>query len=226
MKQLSARDLAQFIDHTLLRPDASSADIDQLCAEARQHHFYAVCVSGSRVSRAFARLEESDVKVVAVVGFPLGAGEGDAKRYETEVAVDHGAAEIDTVLNVGLLKDGEDRILFRELRDIVEAADERPVKLILETCLLSNEEIVQACHLALEAGVHWIKTSTGFARAGATVEHVRLIRETVGPKVGVKASGGIRDLEFALQLIEAGATRLGTSSSVALVTHMAVSQED
>ena len=220
MQPLSLADLAGKIEHTLLKPEASGEAIDRLCAEAMHHRFVGVCVQGCRVARAFTRLEGSDVKVVAVVGFPSGAMEGDVKRYETEVAVDSGAAEIDMVLNVGRFKDGEHQVIFRELRDVVEAADERPVKLILETCLLNDSEIVQACALAEEAGVKYVKTSTGFGTFGATLEHVQLLRKSVGPKVGVKASGGIRDLKMALAMIVAGASRLGTSSGVAILEEL------
>ena len=217
MKQLSAAELAAFIDHTLLKPDATAADVDRVCAEALEHHFHSVCVHGSRVSRAYARLQESPVQVAAVVGFPLGAADTDAKRYETEVAVDHGAEEIDVVVNVGRIKDQDYQSVFRELRDVVEAAEERPVKVILETCLLTRDEIVQVCSIAVDSGARFVKTSTGFGAAGATVDHVRLMRETVGSEFGVKASGGIRDLETALRMIAAGATRLGTSAGVAIV---------
>ena len=217
MNQISAAELAATIDHTLLKPDALGTDIDRLCAEALEHRFHSVCVHGSRVARAYARLEESDVKVACVIGFPLGAADPDVKRYEIEAALDQGASEFDTVINVGWLKEGEFAKVLRELRDQVEAAEEHPVKVILETCLLTREQIIQACELSVEAGAQFVKTSTGFGSAGATVEHVRLMRETVGPKFGVKASGGIRDLATAMAMLEAGATRLGTSSGVTLV---------
>ena len=215
--QLSPRDLARHIDHTLLRADATAADIQQLCAEAREYHFWSVCVNPSRVSLAGSLLEDSDVKVNAVIGFPLGATDGDAKRFETEIAIDLGAQEIDLVLNLGRLRDGDDRAVLRELRDVVEAAESVPVKVILETCLLTHEEKQRGCSLAIEAGARWVKTSTGFSTGGATLEDVRLLRETVGPKFGVKASGGIRDTATALAMIAAGANRLGTSASVAIV---------
>lgn len=220
MQPMSVADLAAKIEHTLLKPEASGEAIDRLCAEALQHRFVGVCVHGSRVARAYSRLESSDVKVVAVVGFPSGAVDTDVKRYETEVAIDNGAAEIDMVLNIGRFKDGEHPMIFRELRDVVEAAEERPVKLILETCLLNDSEIVHACALAEEAGIKYVKTSTGFGAHGATLEHVQLLRKSVGPKVGVKASGGIRDLKTALAMIVAGASRLGTSSGVAILDEM------
>jgi deoxyribose-phosphate aldolase len=214
---LNAAELARFIDHTLLRPDASAHDIQRLCAEARQHHFHSVCVNGSRVALAAARLEDSGVLVAAVVGFPLGATDPDAKRYETESLIDLGAQEIDMVLNIGRLKEGDDRFVFRELRDIVEAAQGVPVKVILETCLLSESQKRLACALVVEAGAQMVKTSTGFSSGGATLDDVRLLRECVGPKLGVKASGGVRDTASALAFIEAGATRIGTSAGIAIL---------
>jgi len=215
--QWSVRDLARHIDHTLLKPEARAADVAKLCAEALEHQFWGVCVHGGRVAQAAALLEGSDVKVAAVVGFPLGAMDGDSKRYETEVAIDLGAQEIDMVLNIGRLKDGDDRAVFREIRDVVEAAQGVWVKVILETCLLTRDEKIRACGLAVEAGAKFVKTSTGFSTGGATLEDILLMRERVGPKFGVKASGGIRDTATALAMIEAGATRLGTSAGVAIV---------
>ncbi len=211
-------DLAQFIDHTLLKPDATRAQIETLCAEAAEHNFATVCVNGSRVELAYSLLEESDVQVATVVGFPLGAMEADVKRYETEAAIDAGAGEIDMVMNVGRFKDGDHDYIVREIRDVVEAADDRVVKVILETCLLTDDEIVQACKLVVQAQAHFVKTSTGFGSAGATIEHVKLMRETVGQFAGVKAAGGIRNAADAHAMIEAGATRLGTSGGVAIVS--------
>lgn len=215
-----ATDLARRIDHTLLMPEASLQDIKTLCAEARHHGFHAVCVNGSWVSEARHFLAGSKVQVATVVGFPLGATDSDTKRFETEAAVDNGAHEIDVVLNIGRLKGGDDAYVLRELRDIVEAADERPVKVILETCLLTREEKVHACHLVLNSGARFVKTSTGFSHGGATLEDVKLLRETVGEKFGLKAAGGIRDALTALAMIEAGADRLGTSAGVAIVQAM------
>ncbi len=214
---LSPAQLAAYIDHTLLKPDTSAAHIEKLCAEAREHHFFSVCVNGSWVAAARHFLEDTDVKVASVVGFPLGAMTSDAKRFETECAIDDGAHEIDVVLNIARLKAGDDQYVLRELIDVVEAADERAVKVILETCLLNDEEKVRACKLVVESGAHFVKTSTGFSTAGATIADVKLMRETVGPKFGVKASGGVRDAQTALAMIEAGATRLGTSSGIAIV---------
>jgi len=213
--------LAAYIDHTLLKPDASLAQIEKLCAEARGHGFFSVCVNGSWIVTARHFLDGTDVKVATVVGFPLGAMSSDVKRYETEVAIDDGAHEIDVVLNIARLQAGEDKYVFRELVDLVAAADERTVKVILETCLLTDEEKVRACRLVVDSGAHFVKTSTGFSTAGATIADVKLMRETVGPKFGVKASGGIRDTQTALAMIEAGATRLGTSSGIAIVKGLA-----
>ena len=211
-------DLAKFIDHTLLKPGATRAQIEALCAEAAEHNFATVCVNGSRVELAYSLLEESDVQVATVVGFPLGAMEADVKRYETEAAIDAGAGEIDMVMNVGRFIDGDHDFIVREIRDVVEAADDHVVKVILETCLLSNEQIVQACKLVVQAQAHFVKTSTGFGNAGATIEHVKLMRETVSQFAGVKAAGGIRNAADAHAMIEAGATRLGTSGGVAIVS--------
>jgi deoxyribose-phosphate aldolase len=218
---LSPAQLAAFIDHTLLKPDASLAQIEKLCAEAREHHFFSVCVNGSWVADARHFLDGSEVKVASVVGFPLGAMAADVKRFETETAIDDGAHEIDVVLNVARLKAGEDKYVLRELIDVVEAADEHTVKVILETCLLNDAEKVRACRLVVESGAHFVKTSTGFSTAGATIADVKLMRETVGPKFGVKASGGVRDAQTALAMIEAGATRIGTSNGIAIVKGLA-----
>jgi deoxyribose-phosphate aldolase len=218
---LTPAQIAAFIDHTLLKPDTSLAQIEQLCDEAREHQFFSVCVNGSWVAAARHFLDGSDVKVSSVVGFPLGAMASDVKRFETETAIDDGAHEIDMVLNIAHLKAGDDRFVFREIVDVVEAADERTVKVILETCLLTDTEKVRACKLAVESGAHFVKTSTGFGTTGATIADVRLMRETVGPKFGVKASGGIRDAQTALAMIASGATRLGTSNGIAIVKDLA-----
>lgn len=214
---ITPNEMARYIDHTLLKADATAKDIQKLCAEAKQHGFYSVCVNGSWIELARDRLEETEVKVSSVVGFPLGAMETDVKRYETEAAADAGAHEIDVVLHIGRLKGNDQKYVLRELRDIVEAADERPVKVIIETALLNREEKIRACKLIEEAGAHFVKTSTGFSSAGATIDDVKLLRESVSAKIGVKASGGIRDTVTALALIEAGASRLGTSNGVAII---------
>jgi deoxyribose-phosphate aldolase len=209
--------LAARIEHTLLRPEARRADVERLCAEAIEAQVHGVCVNGSRVGLAYSILEGTDLKVVAVAGFPLGAMASDVKRYEVEAAVDEGAHEIDVVLNIGLLKEGNFPAVLRELRDLVEAADERPVKVIIETALLTRDEKVVACELVVESEARFVKTSTGCGPSGATVEDVRLLRATVGPKFGIKAAGGIRDLSLALALIEAGADRLGASATLAIL---------
>ena len=217
---LLIKNLARYIDHTLLKPEASLKDIERLCAEARSYNFYAVCVNGSWVTQARHFLDGCDVKVATVVGFPLGATDSDTKRFETEAAIDNDAQELDVVINIGRLKDGDDEYVLRELRDVVEAAAERPVKVIIETCLLTSAEKIRACRIVLDAGAQFVKTSTGFSTGGATVADVKLLREIVGETFGVKAAGGIRDTQTALAMIEAGATRLGTSSGVVIVRSM------
>jgi deoxyribose-phosphate aldolase len=209
--------LARFIDHTLIRADATLRDIEKHCAEAREHKFRSVSVNGSWIVAVRHFLEGSDVKTGCAVSIPLGAMSTDAKRFETEAAIDDGAQEIDVMLNVGRLKDGDDKYILRELCDVVEAADERMVKVILETCLLTDEQKIRACRMTVESGAHFVKTSTGLNSGGATVADVKLMRATVGPEFGVKAAGGIRDTKAALAMIEAGATRLGTSAGVAIV---------
>jgi deoxyribose-phosphate aldolase len=215
---LAPAQLAACIDHEQLKPETSQAQIEKLCAGALEHKFFSVCVNGCWVATAHHLLEDSDVKVTCVVGFPFGAMAGDVKRFETETAIDDGAHEIDMVLNIARFKAGGDKFVLREIIDVVEAADERPVKVIIETCLLTDAEKVRACHLAVESGALFVKTSTGFnPGGGATIADVKLLRETVGPKFGVTASGGIRDTATALALIAAGATRLGTSSGLAIM---------
>jgi deoxyribose-phosphate aldolase len=214
-------ELARFIDHTLIRADATLRDIEKLCAEARKHHFHSVSVNGSWVVAARHFLDGSEVKTGCAVSVPLGAMSTDAKRFETEAAIDDGAQEIDVVLNVGRLKDGDDKYVLRELCDVVEAADEHTVKVILETCLLTDEQKIRACQLVVESGALFVKTSTGYSTGGATVADVKLLRATVGPEFGVKAAGGIRDVKTALAMIEAGATRLGTSAGVVIVNGLA-----
>ena len=216
MPILSQVELVRRLEHTLVRPEATRQDLEKVCATARARGFHSVCVGGSRVELARTLLEDSEVKVTGLVGFPLGAADADAKRYETEVAIDHGAQEVETVLNIGRLKDGDHHYVLRELRDIAEAADERPVKVILETGLLTPEERDLACQLVLDSGAHCVCTGTGL-RAAATTEDVRSLRAAVGVKFGVKAAG-LSDLQGAIALIEAGATRLGTVESVALLS--------
>lgn len=210
--------LAAAIDHTLLRPEATAADIRALAAEARAHGFAAACVNSAWVPLAAELLAGSGVRVAAVAGFPLGAMATAAKAAETRIAVAAGAAEIDMVISLGHAKAGDWRAVEDDIRAVVEAAGGAGVKAILETAALTPDETVRACESAKAAGAAFVKTSTGFHPAGgATVEAVRLMRATVGPAMGVKASGGIRTLAVALAMLEAGANRLGTSSGVALV---------
>lgn len=211
------RPLASYIDHTLLSPVATEAGVEQLCREALQHRFRAVCVNGCHLEVAREMLQGSGVSLAAVVGFPLGAMATVAKVCEAEACVLSGADELDMVLNLGWLKAGNLKAVATELRMLRETAPEAVLKLILETCYLEDSEKRTACRLALDAGWDFVKTSTGFGQAGATLADVRLLKEAVGEKMQVKASGGIRDLDTALAYIAAGADRLGTSSGLALV---------
>jgi len=217
--QFAMSELAQYIDHTLLKPDAPWAAFDTLCKEAIQYKFKTVCINSSRVPYVTKKLQGTPVLVCSVVGFPLGAMDSRAKAFETRRAIEEGAKEIDMVINVGALKSRDLKLVEEDIRAVRRAT--RPtitLKVILETCLLTDDEKVLACEIAKKAGADFVKTSTGFAGGGATVEDVALMRRIVGPKLGVKASGGIRDFATATAMIAAGATRLGTSASVAIVT--------
>lgn len=209
--------LAKTIDHTLLKPDAQAADIEKLCREAVEHGFFSVCVNSSWVPLAVSLVEGSGVAVAAVTGFPLGAMHTAAKAFETERAVADGATEIDTVLHVGRLKQGDDTYVLEDLKSVVTAAGGKGVKVIFETCLLTDEEKERACRISVEAGAAFVKTSTGFSTGGATLDDVRLMHKTVAGRCAVKASGGIRDRAAALAMIEAGASRLGTSAGIAIL---------
>lgn len=217
MPPLTQSALAAMIDHTLLKPDATKAEVERLCREAVRLGFASVCVNPSRVNLAANVVHGSPVKVCAVIGFPLGASSPAVKAMEVVRAYADGAREFDMVLNVGALKDGDLKEVEADIRAVVKAAKGETVKVILETSLLTDEEIVQACHCAEIAGADFVKTSTGFSKGGATVEHVKLMRQTVGDRLGVKASGGIRDRETVEQLVKAGANRIGTSSGVTLL---------
>lgn len=216
-------DLAKYIDHTLLKPSATRAEIAKLCDEAIVHKFHSVCVNTRHVAQCAAALKGHGVVVCAVVGFPLGAMESDAKAYETQRARDLGATEIDMVLSVGSLIEARDADVFDDIAHVVRAAAGVPVKVILETSMLNDEQKERGCHLTVEAGAQFVKTSTGFGGGGATVDDIKLMRAIVGPNFGVKASGGIRDAATAMAMIEAGATRLGVSAGVAIVTSGAAS---
>jgi deoxyribose-phosphate aldolase len=209
--------LAKMIDHTLLKPNATGVQIDKICDEAREHGFFSVCVNPTWVSRCAKNLEGSDVAVCAVVGFPLGATTTGAKAREAEIAVDHGAAEIDMVMNSGRFLDADYGFVERDVRAVVRAAGRAKVKVIIEVCQLDEAGIKRACGCCEAAGAAFVKTSTGFAAFGATVESVRLMREAVGQRLGVKAAGGIRDIETAMKMIDAGASRIGASASVEIV---------
>jgi deoxyribose-phosphate aldolase len=211
-------DLAGAIDHTLLKPDATADQIETLCTEARDHHFASVCVNPHWVPLCASRLRGTGVEVCTVIGFPLGATANAVKAYEASWAAEHGATEVDMVQNVGALKSGDYATVHEDIRSVVEAVAGRAcVKVILETSLLTDEEKAAACALAKEAGADYVKTSTGFGGGGATVEDVALMRRVVGPAVGVKASGGIRDRSTAEAMIAAGANRLGASAGVKII---------
>lgn len=208
---------SKFIDHTLLAAKATQAQIEQLCQEALQHDFCSVCVNPFWVSFAKQRLQGSDVKVCTVIGFPLGANTSSLKAFETEEAVKNGADEVDMVMNIGLAKAGDWAGVEADMKAVVQAANGALVKVILETCLLNEEEIRRACQAAVAAKVDFVKTSTGFSSGGATVEAVKLMRECVGTDIGVKASGGIRSAEDFAAMVAAGANRIGASAGVALL---------
>lgn len=213
------RELAAMIDHTLLKPDATAAEVEQLCKEARQYGFCSVCVNTSWVSRCRDLLRGSSVKVCCVVGFPLGAMDSRTKAYETREAIANGADEIDMVINIGALKSGDLALVEKDIRAVVQAARNKVTKVILETGLLTDEEKVIACQLSKKANATFVKTSTGFVKGSvATEADIALMRKTVGPRMGVKASGGVRSLADAQKMIAAGATRIGASSGVAIVT--------
>lgn len=206
------------IDHTLLKPEATEKEIDVLCAEAAQFKFASVCVNPTWVPRCVKNLAGSGVKTCTVIGFPLGANATETKRHEARLAVDAGAEEVDMVLAIGLLKSGRQDDVRRDVAAVVEAARPRAlVKVILETCLLTDDEKRTACRLAVEAGADYVKTSTGFSKGGATVEDIALMRAAVGPSIGVKASGGVRDRAGVDAMVKAGATRIGASAGVKIV---------
>ena len=209
--------LTQWIDHTLLKADVTSADIAKLCDEAKKFKFAAVCVNPANVKQAKLALKDSGVKVATVVGFPLGANLTDTKVFETLDSIRAGADEIDMVINIGKIKSGDWTYVEDDIRRVVEGAGTRLVKVILETSLLMDDEIVRACELSVKAGARFVKTSTGFSTGGARPEHVRLMRATVGKLFGVKASGGIRDRDTFMAMVDAGANRIGTSSGVVLL---------
>ncbi|MGT2754919.1 deoxyribose-phosphate aldolase [Streptococcus ovis] len=209
--------LNKFIDHTLLKPEATEEQIMKIIAEAKEYDFASVCVNPTWVSLAAKELKGTDVKVCTVIGFPLGANTPAVKAFETKDAIANGADEVDMVINIGQLKAGNDQAVEDDIRAVVEAANGTLTKVIIETCLLTDDEKVRACQAAVRAGADFVKTSTGFSTGGANVHDVALMRQTVGPEIGVKASGGARSTEDAIAFVEAGATRIGASAGVSIM---------
>ncbi|MFM1625772.1 deoxyribose-phosphate aldolase [Streptococcus mutans] len=207
----------QYIDHTLLKPESRQDQIDKLIREVKTYNFASVCINPTWVSYAAKALEGTDIKVCTVIGFPLGATTSAVKAFETKDAISHGADEVDMVINIGQAKSGHFAFVEEDIRAVVEASGDKLVKVIIETCLLTDKEKIKACQAAVAAGADFVKTSTGFSTAGARLDDVRLMRQTVGPDVGVKAAGGTRSLEDAQAFIEAGATRIGTSAGVTIM---------
>jgi len=210
--------IAHAIDHTLLSPETTSEEIDKLCEEARQYEFYSVCVPPSWIEHAKKRLGGSKVKVVTVISFPHGNDLSSSKALASQQARNAGADEIDMVMNLGWAKAGNWPAVESDIAHVVKAVKPTPVKVILETCLFSQDQVQKACHAAAQAGAKFVKTSTGFSKSGASIDAVRLMKASIPPKMEVKASGGIRDLPTAMAMIQAGATRLGTSSGVAIIS--------
>ena len=215
---MKASELAKYIDHTLLKPAATAAQIRKLCDEAKTYRFASVCVNPCRIALAAQELAGTDVAPCCVVGFPLGAIPTESKAAETRVAVKNGAREVDMVINIGQAKDGQWDEVEKDIAAVKEACGDAKLKVIIETCLLTDDEKVQACLAAKRANADFVKTSTGFSKGGATVADVRLMRETVGPDMGVKAAGGVHNRAEAEAMIQAGATRIGASSGIAIVT--------
>lgn len=207
----------KLIDHTILKPDATKEMVKKVIEEAKEYQFASVCVNPYWVSYCAKELIDSDVKVCTVIGFPLGANTSRVKAFETKDAIENGADEVDMVINIGALKDGNDDVVLNDIKAVVQAANGKCVKVIIETCLLTDEEIITACKLAQEANAAFVKTSTGFSTGGATVEAVALMKKTVGSNLQVKASGGIKTKEDLKAMVDAGANRIGTSNGVVLV---------
>lgn len=216
----TAPPLAKYFDHTLLKPAATAAEVKKICEEAVSYCFFSVCVNPVRVKMVKELLADSEVKVCSVVGFPLGAHTSAMKAMETEQAIADGADEIDMVINIGALKEKEFDYVEHDIEAVVQAARGKIVKVIIETCLLEEDEIIEACKIAKKAGAHFVKTSTGFAGGGATTEDVALMKKTVGSDLRVKASGGIKTLDDAKKMIDAGADRIGASACVAIMREL------
>ena len=210
--------IAKYIDHTLLKPEARKKDIQQLIDEARTYQFASVCVNPYWVPFCYSQLKDTDVKVCTVIGFPLGAAGKETKKFETNKAIENGASEVDMVLNIGELKSGNDRAVYDDITEVVRASKGKAItKVIIETALLTDQEKIKACRIAKTAGADFVKTSTGFSTGGATLEDVKLMRQTVGKEMGVKASGGVKGYKTFQQYIDAGATRIGASAGVAII---------
>ncbi|AER21242.1 TPA: deoxyribose-phosphate aldolase [Streptococcus suis] len=209
--------LNKYIDHTILKPETTQEQVEKILAEAKEYDFASVCVNPTWVALAAESLKDSDVKVCTVIGFPLGANTPAVKAFETKDAISNGADEIDMVINIGALKTGNYDLVLEDIKAVVAASGDKLVKVIIEACLLTDDEKVKGCQLSQEAGADYVKTSTGFSTGGATVADVALMRKTVGPDMGVKASGGARSYEDAIAFIEAGASRIGASSGVAIM---------
>jgi deoxyribose-phosphate aldolase len=220
MTKIDQKTMASMIDHTILKPTATKAQIIQLCKEAKEYQFASVCINPCFVKLAANKLKDSGVKICTVIGFPLGANTSELKAIEAKIAITEGAQEIDMVINVGALKEGDLEYVENDITRVVEASKGALVKVIIETCFLTDEEKVSVCNLAKKSGADFVKTSTGFGSGGATPADVSLMRKTVGETMGVKASGGVRNLIDALAVIEAGANRIGTSAGLAIINEL------
>lgn len=224
-QKLAQENIARLIDHTALRPDITAIQIEQLCREAMKYHFYSVCINSGFIPFVKNLLKTSDVKICSVIGFPLGATLSQVKVCEAEWAAKKGAEEIDIVINISALKDRNFRRAEEEIKQIVKVVPGLLCKVILENCLLTDQEKEIGCQIALQAGAHFVKTSTGFAAGGATVDDVKLMRRAVGEHLGVKAAGGIKDYKTALQMVQAGATRIGASKSIQIIEGSSFNRE-
>jgi deoxyribose-phosphate aldolase len=209
--------LNKYIDHTILKPDALKSDIDKLCSEATEYDFASVCVNPTWVSYASELLKASDVAVCTVIGFPLGATTSNVKAFETKDAIANGATEVDMVINIAALIDGDDELVYNDIKAVVDAANGVTVKVIIETCLLNDDQKVKACELIMKAGAQFVKTSTGFSTGGATTSDIKLFKSVVNDNCLIKASGGVRNIDDAKMMIESGAMRIGTSGGVSIV---------
>lgn len=219
---ISSEELTGMIDHTNIKPNATKDDIKKLCKECVEYNFSSACVTPANVSLAHELLEDTDVKVCSVVGFPFGANKSEIKAFEALVAVEDGAVELDMVMNIGAMKSSQNAIVLRDIEGVVESADGMVVKVIIETALLTDDEKICASILSQKAGAHYVKTSTGIGYSGANIYDVKLIRDTIGADMGVKASGSIRNLKTALEMIDAGASRIGTSTGPAIINELLI----